>query len=130
MDVFVYGTLTDRATAARILPDFEYTGEATLSGFRRVDGQYPTLIPGGSVAGRLLRTDAVDALDRYEGVDEGLYVRVSVPRDDPGGADGAVETYVGDPDRLGVDADWPGDGPFPRRARSYVEHHDVRVSVD
>jgi hypothetical protein len=30
---------------------------ATLHGLHRVEGQYPTLAPGGSVAGRVLRTE-------------------------------------------------------------------------
>ena len=44
-----------------------------------MEGTYPTLAPGGQTEGRLLVTPDVDALDAYEGVDRGLYARVSVP---------------------------------------------------
>jgi len=53
MDVFVYGTLADRDRAAAVLgPDgFVVLGTARLDGLHRVDGRYPTLVPGGSVDG-------------------------------------------------------------------------------
>ncbi len=125
-DVFVYGTLTDADRAATVLEDFSYEGSATLDGLRRVDGEYPTLVPEGCVEGRILRTSQTDRLDAYEGVDRGLYVRVSIPT-----ADGeTVETFVGDPDPLGVAVDWPGEGPFEDRVRRYVENSDVRVVSD
>ena len=60
----------------------------------------------------------------YEGVDRGLYVRVRVPS-----AAGDLETYVGDPDALGVDASWPGDGPLADRVERYVDANDVRVEL-
>jgi gamma-glutamylcyclotransferase (GGCT)/AIG2-like uncharacterized protein YtfP len=121
--VFVYGTLRDRATAAAVVPSFTYRDCAVLDGLHRVDGDYPTLAPGGRTEGRLLETDAVDALDRYEGVDRGLYVRVSVPL-----AHGTTaETYVGDPAKLGVTVDWPGDGEFGERVRAYVDSASVAV---
>lgn len=124
MDVFVYGTLTDPETAGRVLgDDYEYGPEVRLDGLHRVDGRYPTLAPGGSVEGRLLRTDRVADLDAYEGVDSGLYVRAAVPRE----AGGAVETYVGDPARLGADADWPGEGSFAERVPDYVANERVVV---
>ena len=113
-EVFVYGTLTDPDTAAGVLDAdaFEFRGRAVLDGLHRVDGRYPTLAPGGSVEGRILATSALDALDRYEGVADGLYVRVSVPvaAADAFGSDGSqsVEVYVGDPDRLDAPAEWPG----------------------
>jgi gamma-glutamylcyclotransferase (GGCT)/AIG2-like uncharacterized protein YtfP len=127
--VFVYGTLTDRETAASVLPAFEYRGAATLDGLQRVDGEYPTLAPGGEVSGRLLETAHLDALDRYEGVDSGLYLRVSVPLIGGTADDGVetIETYVGDPVRLGVDVDWPGSGAFETRVRTSLREHDVRV---
>jgi gamma-glutamylcyclotransferase (GGCT)/AIG2-like uncharacterized protein YtfP len=122
--VFVYGTLTDPVRARSVFgTPPEYVGEALLCGLRRVDGRYPTLVPGRKVRGRLLRTADLARLDRYEGVERGLYVRVTVPR-----ADGRpVEVYVGDPTRLGVDAEWPGDGPFGERVERYVEREDVLV---
>jgi gamma-glutamylcyclotransferase (GGCT)/AIG2-like uncharacterized protein YtfP len=106
VNVFVYGTLTAPERAGEVLgPDgFSFGPDATLVGCHRVDGAYPTLAPGGETAGRVLRTPAVERLDAYEGVDRGLYVRATVP-----GPDGPYAVYVGDPDRLGVDATWAGD---------------------
>jgi gamma-glutamylcyclotransferase (GGCT)/AIG2-like uncharacterized protein YtfP len=123
VDTFVYGTLTDPERVREVVDSFVFVGGAVLSGLHAVDGRYPTLAPGGSVGGRLLRTDEVAALDAYEGVDDGLYVRVSVPR---AGGD-PVAVYVGDPDRLDADATWPGDGPFAERVRRYVRDADVVV---
>lgn len=123
MDFFVYGTLTDRETATTVLDSFAYRGPAVLEGLHRVDGPYPTLVPGGLVEGRILATPETGSLDRYEGVDRGLFVRVALPRVDGG----RVRTYVGDPTRLGVADEWPGEGPFPERVRNYVAEHAVRV---
>jgi gamma-glutamylcyclotransferase (GGCT)/AIG2-like uncharacterized protein YtfP len=129
MDVFAYGTLTDRDRAAAVLgtDGFAFLVPARLHGLRRVDGRYPTLAPGGEVEGRLLRTERVDALDRYEGVTDGLYVRVSVPVTERRGGHAAV--YVGDPDRLdpAEPVDWPGEGSFGERVERYVEGNPVRV---
>jgi gamma-glutamylcyclotransferase (GGCT)/AIG2-like uncharacterized protein YtfP len=123
---FVYGTLTDRERAERVVPDASFAGDAALEGLQRVEARYPTLVPGGSVAGRILETDYVDRLDAYEGVDRGLYVRVTVPAD--GGE--AVATYVGRPERLGVEAaGWPGDGPFAERVERWVEENEVVVQT-
>lgn len=121
--VFVYGTLTDPDRAAELLDGFEFVGDAAVEGLHRVEGEYPTLAPGGRVEGRLLRTPELDRLDAYEGVDRGLYVRVTVPQD---GGD-PVEVYVGDPDRLDADASWPGGGAFERVVQTYVDAHHVRV---
>lgn len=130
MDVFVYGTLTDRAQVARILPEFEFGEDAVLDGLRRVEGEYPTLAPGGSVSGRVLRTPEVERLDAYEGVESGLYTRVSVPRAEFDSVElrsDTVELYVGDPDALGADATWPGEGSFPERVRQFVREREVVV---
>lgn len=125
MDVFVYGTLTEPPRVERVVDSYAFVGGAVVRGVHPVDGRYPTLAPGGSVAGRLLRTAEIRALDDYEGVDGGPYVRVSLPRAD---ADGAVAVYVGDPVRLGVaDATWPGPGSFRERVERYVREHDVTV---
>lgn len=129
VQVFVYGTLTEPERVAALLGDgpgaYEFVGSATLEGLRRVDGRYPTLLPGGSVQGELLGVDepALERLDRYEGVDRGLYVRVAVPRADGGSA----QVYVGDPDSLGVATDgaW-SDG---RSLRASVCTHIVRNDV-
>lgn len=145
MDVFVYGTLTDPERVQSVLETDAssaadaFVGCATLEGLRRVDGRYPTLVPGGSVDGRLLAVDhaGLERLDRYEGVADGLYVRVAVPVVGRGNdwrktaARDAAEcrcwVYVGDPDRLGVDAAWPGDGPFRERVQGVVSHTDLAV---
>ena len=176
MDVFVYGTLTNPETVREIVDSFVFVGPAVLEGLRVVDGEYPTLAPprnvgdgrgdiaGPTVAGRLLRTDEVDALDAYEGVGSGLYVRATVPVVDEGGvgrgrrstddADGvggrsgdgrsgdAVDdsgatrepspveeaiVYVGDPERLGANAEWPGEGAFRDRVSATLAKHPVRI---
>ena len=82
MRSFVYGTLADRDTVSDVLEEFAYRGPATLHGLHRVDGAYPTLLPGGEVAGCLLTTPERASLDRYEAVNRGLYVRVTLPCDD------------------------------------------------
>ncbi|QSW99929.1 gamma-glutamylcyclotransferase family protein [Haloterrigena alkaliphila] len=131
MLVFVYGTLTDPDQVAALLEsgpgEYAFAGPATLEGLHRVEGEYPTLAPGGSVEGRLLAVDdaALERLDRYEGVDRGLYVRVAVPR-----VDGAsVQTYVGDPARLGAEVSrgWPDAGSFRNAVRDYIVGHSVTV---
>jgi gamma-glutamylaminecyclotransferase len=123
--LFVYGTLTDPERVADVVDDFSFRGPAVLRGLAPVQGRYPTLAPGERTTGRLLWVRDVDAVDDYEGVDRGLYVRVAVPRAD--GDD--VWTYVGDPARLDVaDAvDWPGDGPLAERVRACVRDREVRV---
>ncbi len=83
-----------------------------------------------TVGGRLLRTEEVAALDAYERVDDGLYTRIAVPLV---GADGQrrgdAAVYVGDPDRLGADASWPGSGPFPARVDRALADRPVTVRV-
>lgn len=138
MNVFVYGTLTDREQVERVLTEYAFRGEWVLDGLRRVEGTYPTLAPGGTLAGRLLQTPEIERLDRYEGVDRGLYVRVAVPTEgdlDGSGAsarvDGsnAVTVYVGDPAALdvGSEIEWPGEGDFRTRVERYVREHAVRM---
>lgn len=140
MDVFVYGTLTEPDRVASLVDSYAFLGSAVLSGLHPVQGAYPTLAPGGQTGGRLLRTDDTDALDAYEGVDDGLYVRVSVPVVSPDGDAGLSEeaaVYVGRPDRLGVadEVDWPAvgggadtaDADFPARVSEYLRANGVRV---
>jgi gamma-glutamylcyclotransferase (GGCT)/AIG2-like uncharacterized protein YtfP len=124
--VFVYGTLTDPDRVADVVDDFAFRGRAVLEGLHVVAGRYPTLAPGGSVAGRLLAVDDVAALDAYEGVDRGLYARVPVPFAD---ADGTLGVYVGDPDRLDVaePVSWPGEGSLGERVAGVVADRDVCV---
>lgn len=131
MDVFVYGTLTDPTRVERVLDSYVFVGAAVLEGLHPVEGRYPTLAPGGRVAGRILRTDEDAALDRYEGLDRDLYVRVSVPWTEPpdGNAADEAAVYVGDPERLDAaeSVAWPGEGPLAERVRRYVEREDVAV---
>ncbi|TKX68596.1 gamma-glutamylcyclotransferase family protein [Halorubrum sp. GN11GM_10-3_MGM] len=129
MDVFVYGTLTEPERVAAVADSFVFVGPATLTGLQLVEGRYPTLAPGGETAGRLLRTEAVDALDAYEDVDGGLYVREPVPLDAPADYPETAAVYVGDPERLDADATWPGSGPFADRVRSVLDERDVRVRL-
>lgn len=131
--MFVYGTLTDPGRVAAVLADgaddleYEFANLATLEGLHRVDGEYPTLAPGGSVDGRLLEVDpaGIEMLDAYEGVERGLYVRVAVPVAD----DGTAWVYVGDPDALAVaDAvSWPPGRQFRDRVQTYLERERVVV---
>ncbi|GAA0222514.1 gamma-glutamylcyclotransferase [Haladaptatus pallidirubidus] len=122
MIVFVYGTLTDPTHVGSVIDTFDFVGDAVLSGLHRVDGQYPTLAPGGETEGRLLETPDMAMLDAYEGVGRGLYVRVVVPMGET-----EVAVYVGDPTRLGVKkpVSWPGDGTFEQRVRRYVHEEAV-----
>jgi gamma-glutamylaminecyclotransferase len=132
--VFVYGTLTDPDRVAAVLgripgARYELGSDAALEGLRRVEGEYPTLAPGGRVEGRLLEVDdaALEALDRYEGVEQGLYERVAVPFTDGADETDDIWVYVGDPDRLGVAerVDWPAGGSFTDRVRSECARRDV-----
>jgi len=43
------------------------------------------------------------------------------------GSNSGVATYVGHPEKLGVEAEWPGDGPFSERVRRYVADNDVVI---
>lgn len=139
VNVFVYGTLTDPERVDAVLGEsdrevqYADDGPATLEGLHRVHGRYPTLAPGGSVDGRLLAVDeaGLEALDRYEGVDRGLYARVPVPRSEEHAGEGTVWTYVGDPARLGADdVDWPDGESFADRVRAFVARNEIVVRRD
>nr|WP_076607686.1 gamma-glutamylcyclotransferase family protein [Natronorubrum thiooxidans] len=131
MLVFVYGTLTDPDRVEVLLGDgpgeYELGSDAILEGLHRVDGRYPTLAPGGSVEGRLLAVDepALERLDRYEGVDRGLYTRVAVSHTDRQ----SVWVYVGEPERLHIEAEtsWPDEPSFREAVRSHLERAAVEI---
>ncbi|MEF8801450.1 MAG: gamma-glutamylcyclotransferase family protein [Halolamina sp.] len=133
MDIFVYGSLTEPEQVGQVVDSFAFLGPAVLTGLHPVQGESPTLAPGGKTGGRLLRTAEVAALDSDERVDDDLYVRVSVPLiRDEGEGEGTVEVYVGDPTRLGVEepAVWPGSAevePFSDRVERYLREQDVQV---
>ena len=131
---FVYGTLTDDEQVAGLLDSYRVVGDAVCVGLRRIDGRYPTLVPGDRVAGRLLETADGDRLDRYEGVDRGLYHRFSVPVVDEIAPTVSVETatvYIAEPAGLGIDtapdAGWPGSGAFADRVADYLAANPVRI---
>jgi len=141
--VFVYGTLTDRTRVSELLSEYTFGPAAVCDGVQRVDGRYPTLIPGGQTTGRLLATTELDRLDGYEGVDRGLYCRVSIPvrsaeasevsdrsRSDRSAFDvDTAEVYIGDPSALGVDRQvgWPDAENFSHAVTKYVEANSVRI---
>lgn len=137
MDFFVYGTLTAPDQVAQVVDSYSFLGPAVLDGLHPVSGRYPTLAPGGSVGGRILRTDDVCALDTYEGVDHDLYVRVAVPwavdedgTADDGSVDETVAVYVGDPEKLDSEEaiTWPDSGSLADRVQRYVDRESVTVS--
>ena len=135
--LFVYGTLTDRAQVVQLLgtgsdtndgPTWTDCGAATLTGLHRVDGRYPTLAPGGTVTGRLLAVDAagLERLDTYEGIEHGLYTREPLPLE---GYEETVDVYLGDPDRLGIEAShgWPTGDTFDERVTALLGEHTVEL---
>lgn len=79
--LFVYGTLRAGGGAADLLAGCECLGAATVAGtLYNIDDAYPALVLAGSgrVAGELWRCppETLPALDRYEGVAEGVFRRV------------------------------------------------------
>ena len=127
MDVFAYGPLTEPAVVGRVLDSFVFVGAATLTGLRPVEGERPTLVPGGETAGRILRTDDLAPLDASERVGTGRAVRMAAPFVAPDGYPATVSLYVRDPDRVGADATWPGAASFATRVKTYQTGCDVRV---
>lgn len=130
--VFVYGTLTDPEQVSMLLDEYEFGPPAVCRGLTRVDGQYPTLVPGDQVPGRLLYTSALDRLDSYEGVDRGLYCRLSVPLVAPGkSTETTVDIYVGNPTFLDMPNTpiWTGSEPFERQVAEYIDAGHVSVKV-
>jgi gamma-glutamylcyclotransferase (GGCT)/AIG2-like uncharacterized protein YtfP len=84
LPLFVYGTLLDAGFTSRLLERPVETEPARLLDFEllRLEGlSYPTVFeaPGEVVGGRvyrLLTGEDYERLDAYEGVHEGLYVRI------------------------------------------------------
>jgi len=131
--VFVYGTLTDDEQVAALLDSYRFVGDAVCTGLRRVDGRYPTLVPGESVTGRLLETDEIDRLDRYEGVERGLYHRLPVSLAPPLAAATATTTagvYLAAPNAIGLgslDRHWPGEGRFADRVDRHLASPEIKL---
>lgn len=127
---FVYGTLTDDTQVVDLLDSYRFVGDADCCGLTRLDGRYPTLVPGDRVSGRLLETPEGERLDRYEGVDRGLYHRFSLPLEaesGPAADHDETSVYIGAPANLGIDPTpaqrWPGDGTFADRVAAYLSAH-------
>lgn len=84
LPLFAYGTLLDAEFTSRLLEHDVETEAARLFDFEllTLEGlDYPTVFeaPGEVVAGRLYRRlngEDYERLDAYEGVHEGLYVRI------------------------------------------------------
>lgn len=86
LPLFVYGTLLDQNFTTNLLEHPVGTEPATLPDFEllAIEGfPFPTAFfaPGESIAGRLYRDLTVEdytRLDYYEGVHEGLFLRIQV----------------------------------------------------
>ncbi|HVW21289.1 MAG TPA: gamma-glutamylcyclotransferase family protein [Opitutaceae bacterium] len=85
--LFLYGTLKRGGVSAHLLAGQRFLGEArTRAAFRLYGlGGFPGMVPaaagGRAIEGELWEVDAecLARLDRWEGLDEGLYVREPVP---------------------------------------------------
>jgi gamma-glutamylaminecyclotransferase len=99
--LFVYGTLKRGCRNHRQLADQTFVGDArTAPGFRLYNlGEYPGLVPvptdRDGVRGEVWSVDAagLKRLDRFEGVQEGLYRREPIPLEPPF-ADQKVHAYI------------------------------------
>ena len=98
--LFVYGTLKRGCSNHAQLAGQRFVGEArTVPAYRLFDaGGYPGLVssmPGDHVTGEVweVDADALQRLDVFEGLAEGLYRRERVQLEGPF-ADRAVEAYV------------------------------------
>ena len=83
--LFTYGTLKSAITTPagrELLRGCERVGEGVVSGTLYDAGEYPALLLGGegTVEGEVWRCPAplLRVLDRYEGVEEGLFRRAAV----------------------------------------------------
>ena len=99
--LFVYGTLKRGCSNHHHLAEQTFVGLARTSpGYRLVDlGGYPTIVARADdrdgVVGEVWSVDdaALQRLDRFEGVHEGLYRRAPLPLADPFASE-RVEAYV------------------------------------
>lgn len=104
LPLFVYGTLLDAAFASRLLERPVEHEPARLLDFEllRLEGlSYPTVFeaPGEVVTGGLYRRltgEDYERLDAYEGVHEGLYVRIEgrAVAGEPGSGHGPEPVFV------------------------------------
>lgn len=99
--IFVYGTLKRGGSNHRQIADQEFVGMArTAPGYQLYDlGDYPGMVAAPEdqlgVTGELWSVDeaALRRLDRFEGVDQGLYRRVPIALQPPD-AQRVAETYL------------------------------------
>jgi gamma-glutamylcyclotransferase (GGCT)/AIG2-like uncharacterized protein YtfP len=85
-NLFVYGMLIDDATVGSVLGRVPRSREAVLRGFRRTaHDKGPWVVaepdPAAEIHGMVLEglsEGEVDRLDKFEGLDLGLYQRISV----------------------------------------------------
>lgn len=102
--LFVYGTLRSGALLSNVVgsaSEWRYSGSATVTGDLYDAGEYPALVLGDEggrqIDGLLVAFGdppaAFAALDRYEGVDTGLYVRRRCQARRPDGSELVVWVY-------------------------------------
>jgi gamma-glutamylcyclotransferase (GGCT)/AIG2-like uncharacterized protein YtfP len=99
--LFIYGTLKRGCSNHRFLADQNFLGLArTVAGFRLFDlGGYPGIAAHrddrDGVVGELWSVDpeALERLDRFEGVHEGLYRREPIALQTPS-IDRSVQAYI------------------------------------
>ena len=108
MNVFVYGTLMFKSVAEPIAGLVDAPVDASLAGYCRYTiedrerAKVPTIVEeeGGVVVGKIYRnanTLVLDALDNFEDLDSGQYVRRTVQVSISDGAMVEAETYVAGP---------------------------------
>jgi len=107
-DIFVYGTLMF-PDVVRALTGREFTmADAVLDGFARYawndreEPKVPGIIPepGNSVAGKLLKSvdpASLEILDRFEGTEDGYYLKHNVSVHIPAGGSCEAVAYVAGP---------------------------------
>lgn len=100
--LFVYGTLRRGHSAHHLLDGGTFLGVATTaSGHTLVDaGGYPAMVvnhdPGSRVDGEiyLVPAAALAAIDAYEGLCEGLYVRIAIAVHTKSAPDAVAQAYI------------------------------------
>ncbi len=124
MLLFVYGTLKRGGRNHPYLAKERFVGEAcTVPGWAMYDvGGYPGLVAAPdsdrSVPGELwdVSDETLVRLDQLEGVDAGIFARVSIPlRNGPAAQAQAYHYILGIVGRRQVDGPWPCSGALPRR---------------
>ena len=118
MHLFVYGTLKDRSQMVAVVGPHvrvRVVGAGSVHGVLYDAGEYPALqlsaSAGDVVRGLLLELDdaALPRLDRYEGIDSGLYARQRCEVRDDDGRVRAAWVYVYNRSVVGLRriGEWP-----------------------